>query len=809
MDLYRLLALSQDPQGCEGRLHINKLLEYSYPSIKTRLEDNGQKEAEMFFSRAELNKHFRPFVKDLLDCKCHNCNAAKQDVKDLYWVTIKKSLLESHPWILGFMIYLGKLHYIYYWMKWDFFDSRGDLKSGIMDDNRLQEKLIKPSLDRLIFKQAYLRAYSMFYPMAFEIHKNEPCPFRELPEPCRFPYLEKESISTDGFYGVMTKVQILPEYLNKNMIDLVTEEYPSSGTGAGRDRKFLFALKSVTTDPDSPLKSMERDILDMVSHIKKPAADNVITLLFAYNWKDQMHFLFPFIDMNLNHSIIQILGKGEDMTIPYSPGDSQYAAPESHPTLHYKKDGEGDIEVCLNYDVWSLGCIMVEVLIHLLDVETLEDFDKRLGNEQQAGFSTGTELKQCVNLSLKAFQSIFHNGARGQYMAAVTDLISRMLRHDMKDRPFSWDVFEDLEKQEVSLTALPIERDRITPAVKGHELRRGAGFKELGWHDGHSIVSFADKGGITVELVRQRDKHRKEPRPCRIRLFRKTPQPGQGQIEIAIIWGVERGGSVVVDERSYDLSVWRFSPTYLFRGETNSNERFECILFPIMESPGQRKSYDWTFIFEFETLQGKASIADMKAKKQRVWSKEQRQLPVFNKTTSHIQFWAEDNPKHYMPPALTFNGRKSTGVSISSSTPPTRTVTRAATGMVGQKTEKDFTTMVIFLQFESPLVIQLNDGNKVFRSSYSSEGKPCVTIVNRRGHESFTIRQITAQPSWKDQRLEEKSHGPSSILLEADYDKIPRVENKNHFKLVSMDIIIESLEDYDSFWQRTSKEWVS
>ncbi|WXC52723.1 hypothetical protein QX201_012387 [Fusarium graminearum] len=462
----------------------------------------------MFFSRTRLNNYFGRFVNDLLKCNCQECRTAKEVDMDIMGISGMKTLLQGHPWILGFMIYLGKLHFIYYWIKWGFFDSRGVLKNAILDDALVKKDLIQTEPDRLIFQKAYSHAISMFFPMSFQIENNEACPYRYLPESRRFPYSREEPISTKGFYGVMTKVEIVPEYLDRRIVDLVVERYPTSGTDAGSDRKLLFALKSVRIqDSESPLKSMERNVLDMVSRIERPASENMITLFPFDNNKGiviGLHFdlkpanILITIDGKLKitdfgQSIIQILGKEENMTVPHNPGDSQYAAPESRPTLDYDKDDPKDIEVLLNYDVWSMGCIMVEVLIHMLHLQTLETFDQKLAEEQHIGFFTGSDLKQCVDSFLKDLQEMFRNTHQGHYMVTLSELIRRMLSHDIKKRPFCWEVFDELGRAEKELMDPSTLRDRITPAVKAHNLSDGAGFKELGWDNGQSIVSFADK----------------------------------------------------------------------------------------------------------------------------------------------------------------------------------------------------------------------------------------------------------------------------------------------------------------------------
>ncbi|RFN51775.1 serine/threonine protein kinase [Fusarium flagelliforme] len=825
MDLYRLLAFSENAQGCEGRKrhHIEGLLNCAYPTIDLQqlsFDKYAQRDAKMFFSRMQLNNYFGRFINDLLNCNCQECKAAKEADMDIMGISAMKTQLQSHPWVLGFMIYLGRLHFIYYWMRWDFFNSRGGLKNEILDDGFVEKELIETELGRSIFQKAYTRAISMFFPMAFQIQNNETCPYRELAVSRRFPYSEEEPIPTKGFYGVMTKVEIVPEYLDGRIIDLVMEDYPSSGTDAGGDRKLLFALKSVRMKgPESPLRSMERNVLDMVSRIEEPASKNMITLLFAYKWKDQMHFLFPFIEWNLDHvlrhgkfprkqpsklgaeekllehwlwremkgvccalkvfhkmmknpfpdiegiviglhfdlkpanilvttdgklkitdfgqSIIQILGKGEDMFVPHSPGDSRYAAPESRPTLDYTKNGSEDIKVLLNYDVWSLGCIMVEVLIHMLPLQTLEDFDQRLAEEQPVGFFTGTELKQCVASFLQDLQAMFHDTPQGQYMVTVSELIGRMLSHDIKERPFSEEVFDELERAKKEFVDPSKQRDRITPAVKAYNLLDGTGFKELGWDNGQSIVSFADKTGITVELVDQSDGHRVEPpRPCRIRLFRGTPRQKQAPVEIALVWGVDRGGKLDVKQKRDVL---------LFQGILLKKAIFPAI---------------------------RASVEGIIPKRRSMWSREQRQPPAFNKNPSHIQLWADDKPKclRIKLNSAVQNGRK----------------------------------------FEHRGVqYNVNNGHKVFKDGGNFAGKHCVNIVNNIAtkHESYLVWQLPPRPAWQFQNLNERPHASSSILLEADYQKTPGVDNDDSFKVEGMQILLETGNDFNRLQEGTNSEW--
>lgn len=342
----------------------------------------------------------------------------------------------------------------------------------------------------------------------------------------------------------------------------------------------LFALKSVKITTSTPMDKMEQDVHSMVSKITGPASDNFITLIACYKWKQCMHFLFPFIELDLNRllrygqcppgknakltldellpdhwlwkqiqgvsralsafhtamenpftdikgrvialhfdlkpanilvtehgklkitdfgqSIIQIVEEHEQMTTPYNPGHPRYEPPESLPTAKELEEdaerGVKDIEVLLNYDVWSLACIMIEVLIHLLDTQTLGDFDEKLEIEPVGRFWTGKGLKPGVFDSFEDFkQKFMHDSNQSQYMKEVIQLLQQMLIHDRHKRAYSKEVVEGLEKAETNFRELRRGIDPVSLKVKRHGNDDWKGFRELGWHNGSSIVPFSEK----------------------------------------------------------------------------------------------------------------------------------------------------------------------------------------------------------------------------------------------------------------------------------------------------------------------------
>jgi serine/threonine protein kinase len=214
---------------------------------------------------------------------------------------------------------------------------------------------------------------------------------------------------------------------------------------------------------------------------------------------------------DFGQSAIEFVGEGKQLSSSFTMGELKYMAPESWSgggDIVLSPDAQAEeIMVFLNYDVWSLACIMLEVLIFLLEPSApraakrslLEDFDvERDAEEPRVTFFNRTGVKRCVRAKVSALLASSVNvdpasESRDDYLRCVFDLLLDMFCFDKDRRPYSKQVFGRLnaagEKYEKD------SRDRgesLRDGVREKVIDPSPGYREIGWWDGGRTRSFLD-----------------------------------------------------------------------------------------------------------------------------------------------------------------------------------------------------------------------------------------------------------------------------------------------------------------------------
>lgn len=155
---------------------------------------------------------------------------------------------------------------------------------------------------------------------------------------------------------------------------------------------------------------------------------------------------------DFGQSLIKIVDQ-DSMTYGIHRGGSPiYQAPEARPTIAISESND-DGQIHRSYDIWSLACIMLEVLVFILDEGTsgLESFEKQRREEPLQGtFYTGgteTKLKPSVQRLLDRYiKGDYQYKADQDYVGRVIDLLGKMFSINQRNRPTSSDVYADLDR---------------------------------------------------------------------------------------------------------------------------------------------------------------------------------------------------------------------------------------------------------------------------------------------------------------------------------------------------------------------------
>lgn len=217
---------------------------------------------------------------------------------------------------------------------------------------------------------------------------------------------------------------------------------------------------------------------------------------------------------DFGQSMIKLVRPGAREYGTFTGGDPAYQAPEGLPArpkifdkwkgLKNSKEtpvsigGTGSLEgrhidVTSNFDVWSLACIMLEVLVFIEEeTEGYLSFRKDRGNGTFLDDKGG--LKDCVTRRLTKFCGTSLSPPdiefkEPSYRGDVVSLLQEMFSISPEDRPTSTDVCEKLESIKLKYPGIDDTEAEILKILDGEKVEDK--FIEAGWLDEHGVNSFS------------------------------------------------------------------------------------------------------------------------------------------------------------------------------------------------------------------------------------------------------------------------------------------------------------------------------
>ncbi|PCD32293.1 serine/threonine protein kinase [Fusarium graminearum] len=343
-------------------------------------------------------------------------------------------------------------------------------------------------------------------------------------------------------------------------------------------------------------------------------------------------------------------------------GHPRYAPPEtSASTDEWEGDHSHDIGV-LNYDVWSLACIMVEVLVYVFDIKELNQDKTPIAQFQEAIQSSRLENrfydktkspKRCVDETLTQIENfVLADETHRKYRASVITLLRGMFNRNPRRRPSSSQVAERLQGIRADFDKT-YNCDELAVLVNKYE-PKGDGFDEkheLAWKFGiDSAIGFVAMDDIKLRPISRRKETKPgESTPCRIRIFENRSEPRR----LLIAYAQENANEVKIIRIT--PPDWCFQPIYLYK-EGNR----DCIVFRAECSENGHESMYTAYVFTFKHLadiysfQGAITKMEimhtdefsrlMKASMSFTRRHGKAEIPVKN---ASVQFWAE-RPVRYL-----------------------------------------------------------------------------------------------------------------------------------------------------------------
>ncbi|KAM0227713.1 hypothetical protein ACHAPO_011281 [Fusarium lateritium] len=369
-----------------------------------------------------------------------------------------------------------------------------------------------------VYIKAFNEAFGMFKPAWLTFKPESLYECETVHDETRLPFSNVSTIRTanDGF-ATIQKVGIYEEYQDGSIKDLINK-YPYSTEGIGKQKRFIFAIKSIMLKGAPYANEVE-----ILSRFTESKNDNVIPLLTCYVWRDHVYLVFPYIETTLHDILhgarpdaslkvsetnplpknwlwqemirisntlafmhtgisIPVAGQVTNVKVAHydlkpdnvlvagknlklidfghcllrldnengierpqtTQGHPVYAPPETVGIMtewvgqHSQDVGD------LNYDVWSLACVMVEVLIHICDIKgpqedktPIAQFEGAIKSNpmNQRFYNENLTVKDCVKDILADIKRHFSNNeAHLSYVASVITLLHEMFDGNPCDR---------------------------------------------------------------------------------------------------------------------------------------------------------------------------------------------------------------------------------------------------------------------------------------------------------------------------------------------------------------------------------------
>lgn len=324
MEQYRIFCPGSS-NDCKSLAYIGRLHDCIWPRLAQDSDDFFETaEAEstkgtMFFSLKDTKALFtKENIMDLLSCRCRDCGEYKSDASAAFnLLDYEKRIVNQNDegWLLmAALVYLGKLSLIHRWIQHPHMVEPGKLRGA----RSLVEAPFPTKQQNELFWKAYGRVMDMFSPLEIKPGINDRPEHNSLARSQRFPYLDEPGSLPSGSSGSLITAFFVPEeYLHVDFRELMETNYSKSVVDDGRGRKvraevrapFVIAMLTIKQYrlvrkvlAHKSLEHMENITLRMIASRRDQV--NLIDLMALYEWREQIHFIFPFVETHLDKVLL-------------------------------------------------------------------------------------------------------------------------------------------------------------------------------------------------------------------------------------------------------------------------------------------------------------------------------------------------------------------------------------------------------------------------------------------------------------------------------------------------------------------------